>query len=108
MSGHQLQYLARAMLQREITHHLRGGSHNIGWGALLWQEMVGTNEVQSGRHHELCYLPNNIANFLHEFQCSNFASLQLPPLPSDCSCLDVYAMRRPQEIACLLHSLMVT
>jgi hypothetical protein len=51
MSGHPLQYLARAMLLREITHHLRGGgSHNIGWGALLWQEMVGTNEVQSGRH----------------------------------------------------------
>jgi hypothetical protein len=59
---------ARAMLRREITHYLRGaGSHNIGWGALLWQEMVGTDEVRFEKHRELRYLPKTIANFLHQF-----------------------------------------
>ena len=48
-----LQYLGR----REITHHFRGGgNNNIGWGALRWQEMVGTNEVLLGQA-QLAALP---------------------------------------------------
>ena len=52
---------ARAQRRREITHHLRGGgSHNIGWGALRWQEMVSTDEVLFGKLRELRYLPKKI------------------------------------------------
>jgi hypothetical protein len=81
------------MQRREITHYLRGGgSHNIGWGELLWQQMVSTDEVLFGKHRELRYLPKKIANFLHAFRCSDFASLQLL---SDRSHLDVHAMLRP-------------
>ena len=57
---------ARALQQREITHHLRGGNNNIGWGMLRWQEMVGTNEVRFSKHRELRFLPKKIANFHHE------------------------------------------
>ena len=73
---------ARAQRRREITHHLRGGgSHNIGWGALRWQEMVSTDEVRFGKLRELRYLPKKIANFLHEFHADNFPSLNLPLFP---------------------------
>jgi len=90
---------ARAQRRREITHHLRGGgSHNIGWGALRWQEMVSTDEVRFGKLRELRYLPKKIANFLHEFHADNFPSLNLPPLPSD---------RSPMHIAHLLRRLKV-
>jgi hypothetical protein len=99
---------ARAMRRREIIHNLRGGGdHNIGWGALRWQEMVGTDEVRFGKHRELRYLPKKIANFLHEFRGKDFPSLQLPPLPLDRSRLDVHAMLRPDDIARLLRRLQV-
>lgn len=99
---------ARAQRRREITHHLRGGgNHNIGWGALRWQEMVGTDEVRFGKHSELRYLPKKIANFLHEFHGDDFPSLGLPPLPSDRSRLDVHAMLRPVDIGRLLRRLLV-
>jgi hypothetical protein len=99
---------ARAMRRREIIHNLRGGwTNNIGWGALRWQEMVGTDEVRFGKHRELRYLPKKIANFLHEFRGKDFPSLQLPPLPSDRSRLDVHAMLRPDDIARLLRRLQV-
>ena len=49
---------ARALRRREITHHLRGGgSHNIGWGALRWQELIGTDEVRFVKNTVLRYLP---------------------------------------------------
>ena len=97
---------ARALLRREITQNLRGGgNNNIGWGALRWQEMVGTDEVRFGKHRELRYLPKKIANFLHEFRGDDFPSLQLPQLPSDRSRLDVHAMLRPLDIARLLRRL---
>ena len=55
---------ARAQLRRDINHRLLGGgSHNIGWGALRWQEMVGTDKVRFGKLRELRYLPKKIANF---------------------------------------------
>lgn len=99
---------ARALRRREITHHLRGGgSHNIGWGALRWQELIGTDEVRFGKNTVLRYLPKKIANFLHEFQGDDFPSLQLPHLPSDRSHLDVHAMLRPLDIAYLLRRLQV-
>jgi hypothetical protein len=99
---------ARALRQREITHRLRGGStNNVGWGALRWQEMVGTDEVRFGKHRELLYLPKTISNFLHEFRGDAFPSLQLPPLPSDRSRLDVHAMLRPLDITLLLRRLTV-
>ncbi len=99
---------ARAQRRREITHHLRGGgTRNLGWGALRWQEMVGTDEVRFGKHRELRYLPKKIANYLHEFHADKFPSLQLPPLPSDRSRLNVHAMLRPIDIARLLRRLKV-
>ena len=99
---------ARALRRREITHHLRGGgTRNIGWGALRWQEMIGTNEVRFGKHSELRYLPKKIANFLHEFHADDFSSLGLPPLPSDRSRLNVHAMLRPIHISRLLQRLQV-
>ena len=99
---------ARAQRRREITHHLRGGGdHNIGWGALRWQEMVGTDEVKFGKHRELRYLPKKIANFLHKFRGDDFPSLQLPLLPSDRSQLDVHSMLRPVDIGRLLRRLTV-
>ena len=99
---------ARAQRRREITHHLRGGgSHNIGWGALRWQELVSTDEVRFGKLRELRYLPKKIANFLHEFHACNFPSLNLPPLPSDRSRIDVHAMLNPMHIAHLLRRLKV-
>ncbi len=89
-------------------HHLRGGGNrNISWGALRWQEMVGTDKVRFGKHSELRYLPKKIANFLHEFHADSFRSLQLPPLPSDRSRLNVHAMLRPIDIARLLRRLKV-
>ena len=69
--------------------------------------MVGTDEVRFGKHRELRYLPKKIANFLHEFRGDDFPILQLPPLPSDRSRLDVHAMLRPVDIAHLLRRLMV-
>jgi hypothetical protein len=69
--------------------------------------MVGTDEVRFGKHRELRYLPKKIANFLHEFRGKDFPSLQLPPLPSDRSRLDVHAMLRPDDIARLLRRLQV-
>ena len=100
---------ARAQRRRDITHKLLGdGSHNIGWGALRWQEMVGTDKVRFGKLRELRYLPKKIANFLHEFHAKDFRSLNLPPLPSDRSRLDVHAMLRPMDIAILLRRLQVS
>ena len=99
---------ARAQRRREITHQLRGGGQdNRGWGALRWQEMVGTDTVRFGTHCVIRYLPKKIANFLHEFFAHYFPSLGLPPLPSDRSRLDVHAMLRPDEIARLLQRLQV-
>ena len=99
---------ARAQRRREITHQLLGGgSHNIGWGALRWQELVGSDEVRFGKLRELRYLPKKIANFLHEFHAEDFRSLNLPHLPSDRSRLDVHAMLRPMDIAILLRRLQV-
>ena len=69
--------------------------------------MVGTDEVRFGKHSVLRYLPKKIANFLHEFRSEDFPCLQLPPLPSDRSPLDVHAMLRPLEIARLLRRLTV-
>jgi hypothetical protein len=100
---------ARAQRRREITHQLRGGGeNNRGWGALRWQEMVGTDTVKFGTHRQLRYLPKKIANFLHEFFGHYFPSLGLPQLPSDRSRLDVHAMLRPVDIALLLQRLKVT
>ena len=54
------------MRRREITHKLRGGgNNNLGRGALMWQDMVGTGEVRFGTLEILRYLPKKIANFLH-------------------------------------------
>jgi len=83
------------------------GTRNIGWGALRWQEMIGTDEVWFGKHSELRYLPKKIANFLHEFHADDFGSLGLPPLPSDRSRLNVHAMLRPIHISRLLQRLKV-
>ena len=99
---------ARALRRREITHNLRGGGKTAaGWGALRWQEMVGTDEVRFGKHTLLRYLPEKIANFLHEFHADYFTSLGLPHLPSDRSQLNVHAMLKPLEIAQLLRRLQV-
>ena len=99
---------ARAQRRREITHHLRGGgTRNIGWGALRWTEMIGVDEVRFGIHREIRYLPKKIANFLHEFYADDFASLGLPPLPSDRSQMNVHAMLAPLDIGRLLRRLKV-
>ena len=91
---------ARAQRRREITHGLHsGGQDNRGWGALRWQEMVGTDTVRFGKHRQLRYLPKKITNFLREFFAHYFMSLGLPDLPSDRSRLDVHAMLRPVDIA---------
>jgi len=98
------------MRRREITHKLRGGgNNNLGWGALMWQDMVGTGEVRFGTLEILRYLPKKIANFLHEFYASLgwFQSLNLPALPSDRSRIDVHAMLEPIHIAGLLRRLKV-
>ena len=98
------------MRRREITHNLRGGGkNNIGWGALMWQDMVGTGEVRFGTLDILRYLPKKIANFMHEFYGKKgwFQSLNLPVLPSDRSRIDVHAMLMPIHIACLLRRLQV-
>jgi len=101
---------ARAQRRREITHKLRGGGdRNIGWGALMWQDFVGTGEVRFGSLPWLRYLPKKIANFLHEYHGNSrwFQSLGLPVLPSDRSRIDVHAMLKPIHIACLLRRLQV-
>ena len=69
---------ARALRRREITHHLRGGGkHDLGWGALRWQEMVGTNEVLFGKHREIRFLPKKL-----RISCTSFT--QMTFLASDC------------------------
>jgi hypothetical protein len=99
---------ARAQRRREITHHLRGGgTRNIGWGALRWQDLIGASQVRFGKHREIRYLPKKIANFLHEFRGDDFTSLDLPKLPSDRSRIDVHAMLTPLQIAALLRRLQV-
>ena len=32
--------------------------------------MVDTDEVRFGKHSELCYLPQKVANFFHEFRAT--------------------------------------
>ena len=55
------------MRRREITHKLRGGgNNNLGWGALMWQDMVGTGEVRFGTLEILRYLPKKIARVLYQ------------------------------------------
>ena len=103
---------ARARRRSEITHKLWGGSnHQIGWGAepgaLMWQDMVSTDEVCIGVHPFLRYLPKKMANFLHEYYSEHFPSLNLPPLPSDWSQIDVHAMLEPFDIQRLLRRLQV-
>ena len=77
------------------------------YGALQWQEMVGTNEVRFGKHRELRYLPKEIANLLHEFRGDDFSSRGLPLLPSCRSRLDVHAMLLLLDIGRLLRRLTV-
>ena len=77
------------------------------YGALWWQEMVGTNEVWVGKHSELRYLTKQIANLLHEFQGGNFSILGLPPLLLGRSQLDVHSMLLLLDIRRLLQRLMV-
>ena len=99
---------ALARPRREITHKLRaGGNHQIGWWALMWQDMVSTNEVHFDVHQVLRYLPKRKANFLHEYYSEHFPSLNLPPLPSDWSQIDVHAMLEPFDIQRLLRRLQV-
>jgi hypothetical protein len=46
---------AQVQWQRDVTHHLLGdGTSNIiGWGALRWQGMIGTDKVLFGKHSKL-------------------------------------------------------
>jgi hypothetical protein len=57
------------------------GRHRRG---TVWQAQL------AALHHK------QIANFLLEFRGDNFPGLQLPPLPSDLSRLDVHAVLLPQ------------
>ena len=99
---------ARAKQRRKITHNLRGGgSKTSGWGALRWQDMVGTGNVRFGNHPVLKYLPKKIANYLHEYFGEHFPTLGLPLLPSDRSSIDVHKMLKPLEIGSLLGGLQV-
>ena len=50
---------------------------------------------------------SKIANFVHEFRASYFLNLNLLPLPSELSRLNVHAMLTPIHIAQLLRLLMV-
>ena len=64
---------ARAQRRREITHHLRGGgTHNSGWGALRWQEMIGTVSTAS------CATSRRKLPISSTFHANDFGSLGLP------------------------------
>ena len=42
------------------------------YGALRWQEMVGTNEVQFGKHSEVLYLPKKLPTSSTNFEATTF------------------------------------
>ena len=59
------------------------------WNWIIGQSFKHPCISLEGRNKIIRYLPEKIPNFLHEFKGDDFPSLQLPPLLSDRSHLDV-------------------
>ena len=82
--GIRCNILARALLLREITHHLRGsGKHDLGWGALRWQKIVCTNGSATR-----CGLASTarFTSSRRKLQISFTSFTQMTFLASDCLC----------------------
>ena len=88
----------------EVTTFVQVGP---GWGALLWQEMVGTNEMQFCKLRELCYLPHKVANgfftsFTQKISKASTSHLCPPIVATWMSALIRDTMLLPEDIAILL------
>jgi len=82
--GIKTQMWMRAMKRTLMTHCLSGGgTHNIGYDAVRWENIVHGNCGEYGRYHELSVLPDKIARYLFDFDSDSYASLRLPEIPED-------------------------
>jgi len=82
-----------------MTHRLSGGgTHNIGYDALRWENILHGDCGEYGRYHELSVLPDKIARYLFEFDSDSYASLHLPEIPEDRSQVDIHALMNPPQV----------
>ena len=84
-----------------------------GSGVLLWQDMVGTNDMQFCKLHELCYLPQKVANcfftsFTQKISKASTSHLCPPIVATWMSALIRDTMLLPEDIAILLQRLQVS
>ena len=81
-----------------MIHRLSGGdTHNIGYDAVRWENILHGDCGEYGLYHELSVLPDKIARYLFEFNSDSFASLHLPEIPEDRSQVDVHALMILQQ-----------
>ena len=79
-----------------MTHCLSGGgTHNIGYDAVRWENIVHGNCGEYGRYHELSVLPDKIARYLFDFDSDSYASLRLPEIPEDWNQANIHALMNP-------------
>ena len=82
-----------------MTHRLPGGgTHNIGYDALRWENILHGDCGEYGRYHELSVLPDKIARYLFEFDSDSYASLHLPEILEDRSQVDIHALMKPPQV----------
>jgi len=104
VSGIRSQMWMRAMKRTLMTHRLSGGgTHNVGYDALRWENMLHGDCGEYGRYHELSVLPDKIARYLFEFDSDSYASLHLPEIPEDRSQVDIHALMNPPQVLHRLH-----
>ena len=75
-----------------------GGTHNIGYDAVRWENILHGDCGEYGRYHELSVLPDKIARYLFEFNSDSYASLHLPEIPKDRSQDNIHALMNPPHV----------
>ncbi len=82
-----------------LIHNLAdGGSHKLGYHALVWGTILHGDAGEFGNYTILMYLPVTIAPFLYEYHDSDDLSLDLPPLELDRSDSDVHGVLEPYQV----------
>ena len=98
VSGIRSQMWMWAMKRTLMTRRLsRGGTYNVGYDALRWENILHGDCGEYGLYHELSVLPDKIARFLFEFNSDSFASLHLPEIPEDRSLVNIHALMDPPQ-----------
>ena len=82
-----------------MTHRLSGGgTHNIGYDGVRWENILHGDCGEYGRYHELSVLPDKIAQYHFECDSDSYASLHLPEIPEDRSQVDIHALVNPPQV----------